>query len=140
MSRLARYSKIIVLATVPVMVTACRTARIKNPDPISAKVSKDVMRRAVLSACDAQSWVVTKETPGVVHATRLVRGRHELTVAINYDNEGVRIQYENSKGLKYRKGSSGREYMHKNGMVWMNELRWAIEKKLSAAVLDSSAP
>jgi len=140
MSHSRLYVKVLFLATLPVVSTACRTARIKNPDPIKLTASKDVVRRAILDACDSKSWLVTKESPGELHATRVVRGRHELTVVVKYNDEGVQIRYESSKGLKYKKGFSGKEYLHKNGMVWMNELRWAIHQKLSRARREAETP
>jgi len=114
------------------LVPACRSAMLVNPDPIPAGPSQAATRAAILEATQARSWAATEESPGVVHAAVLVRGKHELQVAISYDDKRVRMVYEGSRNLDYSQ-HNGREYIHSNAVGWMNLLWWDIQKALANA-------
>lgn len=79
----------------------------------------------------AQSWAISREEPGQIHATRIVNGKHEMRVLVSYDDVSVRIEYEDSKNLKYSKSRSGKETIHQNYMRWTTNLRWEILQRLS---------
>ena len=60
-----------------------------------------------------------------------MKGKHEMNVRLLYGDDNVRIEYEDSKQLEYKKDWFGNESIHKNYNVWVAELRWEIIQKRS---------
>lgn len=122
----------LLLLVVVGLIPACRSVKLVTPDPIAAGPSHAATRTAILDAAQNRSWVVTSESSGVVHATVLVNGKHELKVAVVYDDQQVRMDYEGSDNFDYRK-SFGKEYIHTNAVRTMEQLWWDVQKRLSNA-------
>jgi len=122
---------ILPLLLLPVVLTFCHTTRLVNPDPIPLAADAQASRAAIVAGMRAQSWALTQEEPGRIHAMRVVNGKHEMQVLLAYDKESVRIEYEGSKKLRYSKGLFGTEFIHQKYIEWTANLRWEIVQQLS---------
>lgn len=94
--------------------SSCRTTRLVDPDPISLTDRGEVTRATIIDAMLAQSRAISQEEPGRIHAILVVNGNHEMQVLLSYDKDSVRIEYEDSKNIKYSRRRSGAEFIHKN--------------------------
>jgi len=139
MSRVIRSFILILGLAAVAFLPACRSARIKNPDPVRAAATESATRDAIVAACDSENWMITKEEPGEIHAKCMVRGKHELSVVIRYTSDDVRVEYEGSHHLDYSKDWFGHESIHKNGNSWMKNLSWAIRQKIENRKYDRGA-
>ena len=126
-----RNTAIVSLLLVVLFSSCSNTAKLVNPDPISLQGHGKEARTIILEAMRGESWALSGEEPGKIHAIRVIRGRHEMQVLLSYDEDNVSIEYEDSKNLKYKKGWFGTETIHKNYNGWVAELRWAILQQRS---------
>lgn len=132
MNRLLGFTLLLVVAS------GCRTTPIVNPQPSQAAGTEAQTREAILAGCRAQDWVPTESGTNRIEATRLVNGKHEMTVAITYSAEDVRMEYVDSRNLDYTRGPDGTEYIHKNYYVWTNQLWHEIKRRIADARLAGS--
>jgi hypothetical protein len=127
----ARVLVIVVMLLAPVV--GCRTAVLRNPDPISIESSSQDQTRAIIKRSLARrGWVVTNEQPGQIDARLNVRA-HVARISITYTADEVRIAYVDSENLKYHRRASGEEVIHKNYLGWINYL----EREIAAASYES---
>ncbi len=110
---------------------ACRKHRLVNPDPIAAASSQAATRDAILAGMKTEHWIAKDDKPGTIHAARSIKGKHDMEVAITYDDENVALAYKDSRNLDYQV-KDGVEYIHGNYGVWINRLWWQIQVELSA--------
>jgi hypothetical protein len=80
----------------------------------------------------AEQWIAKRDDPGLIQAARSIKGKHEMDVAIAYDDNNVSLTYQNSRNLDHMV-IDGVEYIHPNYNVWVNRLWWQIQVELSDA-------
>lgn len=122
-----------VLLVLSFVLAGCRTMQLVNPDPTGAGPSTPATREAIMDALQVQSWIATQQSPGTIEAKRSIKGRHEMTVAISYNDQEVSMAYVDSRNLKYSKDEDGTEYIHNNYGVWTGQLWWQIQQELARA-------
>jgi len=71
---------------------------------IPAGHTETTTAKAIKFALQQRKWVLLTEEPGVITADLLVRGRHYIKVAIQYDERFVRIGYLDSRNMYYQMG------------------------------------
>lgn len=120
------------LLMMTMLLPACRKHRLINPDPVAAASSQAATRDAILAGMKAEQWIATREDPGHIRAARSIKGKHDMDVAIAYDDTNVSLTYQNSRNLDHMV-IDGVEYIHPNYNVWVNRLWWQIQVELSDA-------
>ncbi|MDE1460343.1 hypothetical protein [Spartinivicinus poritis] len=109
--------KKILLLLMVLSLSACRTTAIHNieqqllPSRLDGQAYElREVKAAVMKACQLKGWVPRVQDDGSVLASILVRGTHEATVKISYDQRYLNITYVDSQNLLYSDGKIHRNY------------------------------
>jgi len=119
------------LALLPIA-SGCRSAPLANPTPIAALEDTGRTRDALLRALPERGWMVMDDEPGEMLVELNVLGKHTAVVKVAYDRETLALHYVSSDNLNYQKDSSGREVIHPNYNIWVNDLLVDISSQLAA--------
>jgi hypothetical protein len=114
---------------------------IANPVPVAlgSPAEQKTLEAAIEASLAHRKWAIKEHTPGRYAATYAERN-FSATVAVLYDAKGARIEYVDSQGLMYAKGSDG-ETIHRSYNTWVKNLANDIKINLSQANLTAaSAP
>ena len=93
--------------------------------------SLEQVRHAVATAGAPRGWQMVDEQPGRITLRNVVRGKHTVVVAVDYDAAGFRIDYVSSENMNYRE-KRGRRYIHPKYMQWTGLLAQDIGARLQA--------
>lgn len=91
------------------------------------KLDKQKIKMAIAAAGAARDWKVVGERDGQTTLTTTIRGKHEMTLQVNYDEKGFDLVYVSSANLMYLE-DHGRKLIHHNYNVWIRELATSISK------------
>jgi len=86
---------------------------------------------AIATAGTPRGWMLVDDQPGRVTLRNVIRGKHTVVVAVDYDAEGFRIDYVSSENLNYRE-KNGRRYIHPKYMQWTAQLAQDIRTRLQS--------
>lgn len=93
-------------------------------------LSEERMLQGINGGLIGRGWVITDRQPGLLTAKVLVRGKHTLEVTIAYTSDSYDIDYKDSVNLNYHVDDDGTQYLHPNGISWMENIRSDIAKQL----------
>ncbi|MEH3021151.1 MAG: hypothetical protein PGN19_00265 [Pseudomonas oryzihabitans] len=118
----------LLLVSALLFLAACTRAPLVTPQEVfpadRAENAADV-RRIIVEVLETRGWTVGSESPGVIVASILVRGRHQAWVDIPYSTKGYQIRYRDSAGLDY-----DGERIHRNYNKWVQLLDADIRRRL----------
>ena len=116
-----------------VLCAACRPGRqietinANTTTATQAALTAEDVRRAIIAACAQKGWRPYEQTPGVIEAQLVVRGKHTVIVDIPYTAQNYSIKYKSSTNMEY-KADSGK--IHPNYNKWVNMLNNEINLQL----------
>ncbi|EIU7558797.1 hypothetical protein MNY66_17870 (plasmid) [Moellerella wisconsensis] len=121
-----KFKSAVVAVSLALILTGCtRTAAINTPTTtITANVSADKVKEAILLAGKERKWIMTQVKPGVIDARYVPRG-HSVSVRINYTATSYTINYVSSNNMKAGDGK-----IHKNYNRWINNLDVDIQRNI----------
>lgn len=79
------------------------------------------LRNRIVAAGQSSGWVVTKDEPGRLELHFDKQGKHQVTVAVQYDSSGYKIDYLNSVNLNFSQADGVRK-IHPNYNRWIRRL------------------
>ena len=79
------------------------------------------MRDRIVAAGQSLGWTVTKDEPGRLELFYDKQGKHQVTIAVQYDNVGYKITYLNSVNLDFAQ-TDGVRKIHPNYNRWIRNL------------------
>ena len=85
--------------------------------PLEATQTRD----RIVAGGQALGWAVTREEPGLVELSFDKQGKHQVTVAVRYDQTGYKIDYVTSFNLNYEELGGVRK-IHPNYNRWVLNL------------------
>lgn len=104
------------------------------PFPVPSGLKIDQVNKAIkLGIASRTGWTVTKEDPGQIEATLLVR-QHMLKVNIPYSASQVAIKYVDSQNLDYGE-KKGVKVIHPKWVGWTRNLQSDIQRELQTLSL-----
>ncbi len=120
--------KLKVVALVCVALTGCvRTVPVLNvSESITAHLSADQVKTAILRAGIEREWVMTPIAPGVING-HLSQREHTVDIRITYSPTDYSITYVDSRNLK-----AGNGLIHRSYNRWIQLLDHDIQLKLSS--------
>lgn len=123
MEKISLYAVVCVFA-----LTGCaRTVPVLNvSESITAHLSADEIKNAILRAGTERKWAMTPIAPGVINGHRSQR-EHTADIRITYSLTDYAITYVNSQNLK-----AGNGQIHRNYNRWIQNLDHDIQLKLSS--------
>ncbi len=130
------------VAVIAALVLQASPALARNPVPIvdfpnqatattSGKTpTVEQVLEAVVRATASKGWALAKTADGQYSATRLVRGKHTVVVAISIAPEQYSVVYQSSVNMSY--GTlEGVPVIHPNYNAWARQLVEAIRMEVS---------
>ncbi len=109
--------------------------KLVNPETItvSTTLTLEQVEKAIKGAIIQLGWIPvaikeSNDNTKFIHASYAIR-RHKLTLGINYSTKQIDFGYIRSTNLKY-KNKRGKQYIHKNYMVWTKELAKQIKQNV----------
>ena len=127
----------LLLVSALLFLAACTRAPLVTPQevfPTERTENAADVRRAIVEALETRGWSVGQESPGLVVASILVRGRHQAWVDIPYSTKGYQIRYRDSAGLDY-----DGERIHRNYNRWVQQLDADIHRQLQLPAPTTAA-
>lgn len=117
---------VVLLALVPAVVFAARTAELVDPAPIelTSKASAKQVKRAVKTAVLARGWTIENEKGDrfeAKYAKQTSRDNFWARIAVTHDARRVTIKYVGSEGLSYS-DEGGKRVIHANYNKWIGFL------------------
>lgn len=89
--------------------------------PSGATPTLPQIRDAVGSAGAMRGWRVVAEDAGSMTLYNNVRGKHEVTVRVEYDQKGFKVVYVSSVNMNYKKRGD-LDYIHPKYNLWVDRL------------------
>lgn len=123
----------ILLLSALFLTTGClRTAPVQDYNnvpfpPVSNTLTKVKVEDAIIRAGTGLGWEITRVSEGQMQGTLHLRA-HIAKVDILYTENTYSIHYRDSTNLKFKDGK-----IHSNYNSWVQNLKTAINKELSAA-------
>ncbi|WP_283624103.1 LptM family lipoprotein [Morganella morganii] len=115
------------LAVTALLGGCARTAPIMTPETaITANVSADKVKNAILEAGQKRDWIMTPVSPGVIEG-KLIARDHSVRIKVTYNATSYKISYVDSQNLRAADGK-----IHKNYNRWVNNLDKDIQIRLAA--------
>ena len=109
------------------------------PVALASPPDQKALESSIEVSLARRHWQIKEHQPGKYVAELTEKG-HSATVAVLYDGQSARIDYVDSQGLLYAKGSDG-EVIHRSYNTWVKNLANDIKINLSQAQLSAaSAP
>jgi hypothetical protein len=93
-------------------------------------MSLQAEERAIEMALSRRHWAIVQRWPGR-YVAQLDARVHEVTIAVNYSQQGIQIDYVSSTNLMYGRTYDGREVIHRKYSVWVRDLAVAIQNELA---------
>ncbi|OBU11093.1 hypothetical protein [Morganella psychrotolerans] len=117
----------IALAVTALLGGCARTAPILTPQTsVTANVSADKVKTAILEAGQKRDWIMKQTAPGVIEG-KLISRDHTVRIKVTYSATSYKISYVDSQNLKASDGK-----IHKNYNRWVNNLDKDIQLRLAA--------
>lgn len=116
---------------------AAKTVELPEPQrvaavgPMGKAPTAEQVRHAVATAGAPRGWMMVDEQPGRITLRNVVRGKHTVVVAVDYDAGGFRIDYVSSENMNFRE-KRGRRYIHPKYLQWTAMLAQDIGARLQA--------
>lgn len=129
----------LILASLVGVAQARGTEALVEPERVTlvggtATLDPQQMRQAIIRGGGRYGWIVSGEEPGLLRLKFNKQDRHEVEVAVSYDNAGFQIRYVGSINMKY--GSrDGVATIHPSYNTWIGNLNRAISSEAGAAAL-----
>lgn len=79
------------------------------------------LRDRIVSAGQSLGWMVSKEEPGRLELSYDKQGKHQVTIAVQYDTTGYKIDYLSSVNLDFSEANGVRK-IHPNYNRWIRNL------------------
>ena len=79
------------------------------------------MRDRIVAAAQSLGWVMTKDEPGRLELYYDKQGKHQVTIAVQYNNAGYKIDYLSSVNLDFVEADGVRK-IHPNYNRWIRNL------------------
>lgn len=79
------------------------------------------LRDRIVAAGKSLGWVVSKEDDGRLELHYDKQGKHQVTIAVQYDTTGYQISYLNSVNLDFAEANGVRK-IHPNYNRWIRNL------------------
>jgi hypothetical protein len=79
------------------------------------------LRDRIVAASQSLGWAVAKEEAGRLELHYNKQGKHQVTIAVQYDEAGYQIAYLNSVNLDYE-DANGVRRIHPNYNRWIRNL------------------
>jgi hypothetical protein len=117
------------LALCMLLLPACRSAPLLNPDPFKAAATPEKTKKAIEMALAGRGWLISKEEPGKIAATLNTR-KHTARILITYDDEYITIKYVDSQNLNYDIDKNGQVVIHENYNSWIRYLMQDINRNI----------
>ncbi|MFT3806168.1 hypothetical protein [Arenimonas sp.] len=89
--------------------------------PAGESPSLQQVRDAIATAGAARGWRMVSEDAGSMNLYLNVRGKHEVTVKVTYDQKGFQVFYVSSVNMDHRMRGS-LDYIHPKYNMWVNTL------------------
>lgn len=86
-----------------------------------ATATSQQLRDRIVAAGQGLGWAVTKDEPGRLELHYDKQGKHQVTIAVQYDATGYQISYLNSVNLNYEDANGVRK-IHPNYNRWIRNL------------------
>jgi hypothetical protein len=112
------------------MVRSVPVALASAPDPKALEAAIEV-------SLAHRHWTIKEHQPGRYVVEYNEKG-HSATAAVLYDGTSARIDYVDSQGLLYEKGSDG-EVIHRSYNLWVKNLASDIKINLSQGQLSAAS-
>ena len=109
--------------------TAIITPENTIPETPGQKLTLDEIGDAIMRGGSGLQWAMTKEAPGRILATLVVRSKHSITVNVNYTETSFAITYQDSMNMKY----DGTQ-IHRRYNLWVMNLSNAITREINLAL------
>jgi len=93
-------------------------------------MSLQAEERAIEMALSRRHWAIVQRWPGR-YVAQLDARVHEVTIAVNYSQQGIQIDYVSSANLMYGRTYDGREVIHRKYNAWVHDLALAIQSELA---------
>jgi hypothetical protein len=117
------------------LLAACNTVPLLEPQPLAGTGSLEENRAAILRGMAVHRWERVSDEPGRIVA-RLVARRHMAEVTISYDADAIEITYRDSEELLCKPLGESCSEIHRAYNRWIVQLR----KDISAELLRASVP
>jgi len=99
------------------------------PVALAAPPEPKALESAIEVSLAHRHWTIKEHQPGR-YLVEISEKGHSATVAVLYDATSARIDYVDSQGLLYAKGSDG-EVIHRSYNTWVKNLANDIKVNLS---------
>lgn len=100
--------------------------------PPSRTITLTQIRDSIATAGGARGWRRVSDDPGNMTLYINVRGKHEVTVRVAYDQKGFQVFYVSSVNMDHRL-RSGVDYIHPKYNMWVESLVQDILAKVAMA-------
>lgn len=87
----------------------------------AAEPTQQQLRDRIVAAGQSLGWVVNKEEAGRLELLYDKQGKHQVTIAVQYDATGYKIDYLNSVNLDFAEANGVRR-IHPNYNRWVRNL------------------
>ncbi len=131
--KLSNWILVLILLVPMAAMAQLRATDLEDPSPISIPdgVDAEAVHDAIVDALFRRDWDVHSEETGNIVADLHVRD-HWARIGITYDEDSVRIEYQDSENLHYDR-QNGREIIHRNYLGWVDRLVTEIRRELRQA-------
>ena len=89
--------------------------------PLGQTIALAKIRDCIATAGAARGWRMVSDEPGNMTLYVNVRGKHEITVRVAYDQKGFQVFYVSSVNMDHR-SRNGVDYIHPKYNMWVESL------------------
>ncbi|MCW5255994.1 hypothetical protein D8B23_10935 [Verminephrobacter aporrectodeae subsp. tuberculatae] len=86
---------------------------------------KEQVKQIIMTGAAARGWTVAEQADGKLLATVMVRGKHSISVLMDYAPGKYSLAYHNSMGMNYDQ-QGGQPVIHPKYNTWVQNLQEAI--------------
>jgi hypothetical protein len=130
-------SLLVVLLGLGLSTLAMAAAELIDPPPVAvpASISEKELVKQIKKAFVGRNWSVEKDEKGSIKATLYLRS-HVARVSADYTKDEVTFTYLSSENLAYKE-KKGKRLIHKNYLMWIQNVRNDLNKNLQLEMLDA---